>query len=474
MFARASPSRAPQPALIRANRELAEQLGLDPDWLSGPEGLEFLSGREILEGSEPIAQAYAGHQFGNFVPQLGDGRAILLGEVIDRAGRRRDIQLKGAGRTRFSRGGDGRAALGPVLREYVVSEAMYALGIPTTRALAALTTGEDVYRDKVLPGAILVRVASSHIRVGTFQFFAARGDIEALRQLAGHVITRHYPEAAQDGESVLMLLRGVIAAQADLVASWLLVGFIHGVMNTDNCSVAGETIDYGPCAFLDEYNPAKVFSSIDRAGRYAYGNQPSMAHWNLARLAEALLPLLADDQDIAVDKAQEALAGFGTRFEQAYHAGLRRKLGLFTAEDDDDTNLAADILDAMQQNHVDFTQFFRSLGRAAEGDDEPARCLFENPSAFDEWAIRWRRRLAREAQSPGDRRAAMDSVNPAFIPRNHLIEAMIKSAVDDRDFTPFEELIAVLASPFEERPGRELFARAPLADQRVRATFCGT
>ena len=426
-----------------------------------------------MEGSDPIAQAYAGHQFGNFVPQLGDGRAILLGELIDRGGRRHDIQLKGAGRTHFSRGGDGRAALGPVLREYVVSEAMSALGIPTTRALAALTTGEDVYRDTVLPGALLVRVASSHIRVGTFQFFAARGDVEALRQLADHVIARHYPEAAQDEEPVLMLLRGVVSAQAELVASWLLVGFIHGVMNTDNCSIAGETIDYGPCAFLDEYDPAKVFSSIDRTGRYAYGNQPGMAHWNLTRLAESLLPLLADDQDIAVEKAQEALAGFGSRFEQAYHAGLRRKLGLFTAEDDD-INLAADILDSMQQNMVDFTQFFRSLGRAAEGHDEPARSLFANPSAFDQWGVSWRDRLARETQAAGDRRAAMDSVNPAYIPRNHLIEAMIKSAVDDRDFTPFEGLLAVLASPYEERAGWEAFARAPYPHERVRATFCGT
>ena len=473
MFARSVPAASPDPALIRVNRDLADELGLDPDWLAGPEGVEFLSGRKIIEGSDPIAQAYAGHQFGNFVPQLGDGRAILLGEVIDVEGKRRDIQLKGSGRTRFSRGGDGRAALGPVLREYVLSEAMAALGIRTTRALAALTTGEEVYRDTVLPGALLVRVASSHIRVGTFQYFAARGDVEGLRHLTDHVIARHYPEAAQEHEPILALLSAVIGAQADLVASWLHVGFIHGVMNTDNSSVSGETIDYGPCAFMDEYDPSKVFSSIDRAGRYAYANQPRIAQWNLARLAEALLPLIDEDQDKAIEKAQDVLAGFEPRFTQAYHSGLRRKLGLFTAEDGD-IELASSILDAMHDHQVDFTLFFRSLGRAAEGQDEQARSLFADPSVFEQWAVNWRDRLSREAQSPAERRAAMDKVNPAFIPRNHRVEAMIQAAVKQGDFAPFEQLLAVTAKPYEEQPGLETFARPPLIHERVTATFCGT
>ncbi len=473
MCAHTVPARPPAPALVRVNRDLAAHLWLDPDWLSGPEGLEFLSGREIIEGSDPIAQAYAGHQFGHFVPQLGDGRAILLGEVIDRAGHRRDIQLKGAGRTPFSRGGDGRAALGPVLREYVLSEAMAALGIPTTRALAALTTGEEVFRDEALPGALLVRIASSHIRVGTFQYFAAQGDVDGLRHLADHVIARHYPQAACRDEPVLALLQAVIEAQADLVASWLLIGFIHGVMNTDNCSVAGETIDYGPCAFMDEYDPSKVFSSIDRAGRYAYANQPRIAQWNLARLAEALLPLIAEDQDKAIEKAQAVLARFESRFTHAYRAGLRRKLGLHIAEDGD-VDLASAILDAMHANQVDFTLFFRLLGQAADGNDEPARGLFADPSAFDQWAVKWRLRLLREAQASAERRASMDKVNPAFIPRNHRVEAMIQAAVKEGDFIPFEELLAVTGRPFEEQPGREAFAQSPSVDERVSATFCGT
>ena len=342
-FARVTPTPVPAPRLIRLNRELALHLRLEPDWLASPEGVAILAGRRVPDEAEPIAMAYAGHQFGHFVPQLGDGRAILLGEVVDRDGVRRDVQLKGSGPTPFSRGGDGRAALGPVLREYVVSEAMAALGIPTTRALAAVMTGETVVRETFLPGAVLTRVASSHIRVGTFQFFAARGDVEGLRLLADHVITRHYPEAAGSDRPYRTLLDGVIARQADLVARWLLVGFIHGVMNTDNMSIAGETIDYGPCAFMDAYDPATVFSSIDQYGRYAYGNQPRIALWNLTRLAETLLPLLADDTDKAVADAEEALGAFAPRFETTYHAGLRRKLGLFT-EREEDLALAGDLL----------------------------------------------------------------------------------------------------------------------------------
>ena len=345
-FARVAPTPVTSPRLIKLNRPLAVRLGLDPDLLSTPEGAEILAGKRIPDGAEPIAMAYAGHQFGHFVPQLGDGRAILLGEVIDSDGIRRDIQLKGSGPTPFSRRGDGRAALGPVLREYIVSEAMAALGIPTTRSLAAVVTGEVVMRETALPGAVLTRVASSHIRVGTFQFFASRGDVEGVRQLADHVIARHYPDAAKAERPYHALLEGVVARQADLVARWLLVGFIHGVMNTDNCSISGETIDYGPCAFMDHYDPAAVFSSIDEMGRYAYANQPRIALWNLTRLAECLLPLFDGEQEKAIAEAQEILNGFPEKFTATYQAGLRSKIGLFTTQDGDEA-LVQDLLDAM-------------------------------------------------------------------------------------------------------------------------------
>src|SRR5437870_2394832 len=356
-FARVAPTPVTAPRLIKLNRALAVHLGLDPDVLESPEGAEILAGKRLPDGADPIAMAYAGHQFGQFVPQLGDGRAILLGEVIDRDGVRRDIQLKGSGPTPFSRRGDGRAALGPVLREYIVSEAMAALGIPTTRALAAVTTGEPVWRETPLPGAVLTRVASSHIRVGTFQFFAARGDLDAIRRLADHVISRHYPEAFDAANPYRSLLDLVISRQAALIAKWLVVGFIHGVMNTDNMSIAGETIDYGPCAFMDVYHPAMVYSSIDNMGRYAYGNQPRIAQWNLARLAETLLPLLAEDKDAAVEEAKAALASFATGFETAYAAGLSRKLGLFQPRPDD-LSLAQDLLERMARNGADFTLIF--------------------------------------------------------------------------------------------------------------------
>ena len=472
-FAPARPLPSPSPALIQVNEQLASELGLDAAWLRSPAGLEMLSGRVIAEGSEPIAQAYAGHQFGNFVPQLGDGRAILLGEVVDRSGLRRDIQLKGAGRTRFSRGGDGRAGLGPVLREYLVSEAMAALGVPTTRALAAVTTGEPVARETVLPGAMLTRVASSHIRVGTFQYFAVRGDVEAVRLLADHVIARHYPSAGETQRPYRALLDAVIAAQANLVARWLLVGFIHGVMNTDNVSIAGETIDYGPCAFMDAYDPATVFSSIDRMGRYAYGNQPQIAHWNLTRLAETLLPLLDDDQDAAIEQAQVALAAFGSLFQQAYFRGLRRKLGLWL-EEDGDVELINTLLARMVENQVDFTLFFRALGQAALDKNEPARMLFVDPTAFDAWASEWRRRLAREQQDADSRRLAMDCVNPALIPRNHQVETMISAAIDRSDFVPFRRMLDVLSRPYEDQPAANDLAQPPLPHELVAATFCGT
>ena len=469
-FARVAPTPVAAPRLIRVNAPLATELGLDPDWLAGEEGVQMLAGNRVPETAEPIATAYAGHQFGGFVPQLGDGRAILLGEVIDRGGVRRDVQLKGAGPTPYSRRGDGRAALGPVLREYLVSEAMAALGIPTTRALAAVTTGEKVVRETMLPGAVLARVASSHIRVGTFQFFASRGDVEGLRALADHVIARHYPDAAGAERPYRALLEAVVRAQGELVARWLHVGFIHGVMNTDNTSVAGETIDYGPCAFMDEYDPAAVFSSIDVYGRYAYANQPSIAQWNLVRLAECLLPLFSDTTTTGADEANEALDAFAPAFERAYHAGLRRKLGLLT-EQEGDVELAQGLLEAMATGSADFTLTFRRL---SEDDDAGVRGLFADPAAFDAWAQRWRRRLQEEGGDAEARRAAMLAANPAFIPRNHRVEAVIRAAVDRDDFAPFEELLAVLARPFESQPGFERYSEPPATHERVRATFCGT
>lgn len=471
-FARVAPTPVAAPRLIKLNRPLALQLGLDPDTLETPEGAAILAGKTVPDGADPIAMAYAGHQFGHFVPQLGDGRAILLGEVIDKDGVRRDIQLKGSGPTPFSRRGDGRAALGPVLREYIVSEAMYALGIPTTRSLAAVVTGEHVLRETALPGAVLTRVASSHIRVGTFQFFASRRDTEAVRRLADHVIARHYPELLQADRPYHALLAAVVERQANLIARWLLVGFIHGVMNTDNTSISGETIDYGPCAFMDSYNPAQVFSSIDEMGRYAYANQPRIGLWNLTRLAECLLPLFSDEQEKAVTEAQDILGAFSDTFSAAYQAGLRRKVGLFTERDGDEA-LIQDLLDAMAKNQADFTLTFRKLGDAAVDDGADARAQFIEPAAFDEWAGRWRARIGLEPQSAAERRAAMDAVNPMFIPRNHRVEAVIQAAVND-DYAPFEELVKVLARPFEDQPDHAAYADPPLPDQRVLQTFCGT
>jgi len=474
-FARVAPTRVTAPRLVRVNAPLATQLGLDPECLASEEGVAVLAGNHVAETAEPIATAYAGHQFGTFVPQLGDGRAILLGELIDHAGGRRDILLKGAGRTRFSRGGDGRAALGPVLREYVVSEAMGALGIPTTRALAAVVTGEVVRRETLLPGAILTRVASSHIRVGTFQFFASRGDVDGLRVLADYVIARHYSDAAHTERPYRALLDGVIRAQARLIAEWMLVGFIHGVMNTDNMAIAGETIDYGPCAVMDAYDPKAVFSAIDEYGRYAYVRQPAIGQWNLARLAECLLPLLADDTDAAVAAAIESLDAYTSWFEQAYQGRLRRKLGLFT-EGEGDAELGQDLLEAMHANRADFTLTFRRLSEAPSGDenDGGVRCLFADPSAYDAWASRWRRRLEQEPTDAATRRSAMLAVNPAYIPRNHRVEAVIRAAVDNNDFAPLHELVTVLSKPYDAQPAFAQYADPPAAHERVLQTFCGT
>ena len=474
-YARVAPTPVTAPRLVRVNAPLATQLGLDPAWLAGEAGVAALAGNQIVDSAEPIASAYAGHQFGNFVPQLGDGRAILLGELLDCTGQRRDLQLKGAGRTPFSRGGDGRAALGPVLREYVVGEAMAALGIPTTRALAAVVTGETVRREEMLPGAILARVASSHIRVGTFQFFASRGDVDGVRVLADYVIARHYPDAAHTEQPYRALLDGVIRAQANLIAEWMLIGFIHGVMNTDNMAIAGETIDYGPCAFLDEYEPQAVFSSIDAYGRYAYFRQPVIGQWNLARLAECLLPLLADDTDAAVAAAMESLDAYTPRFERAYQRGLSRKLGLST-ECEGDAELARELLEAMRANQADFTLTFRGLSEASASDeaDDGVRRLFADPSAFDAWAARWRRRLEQEPTDAATRRRAMLAANPAYIPRNHRVEAVIRAAVDDDDFAPFHELVEVLSRPFDDQLAFAHYADPPAAHERVLRTFCGT
>lgn len=476
-FARVSATQVREPRLIKVNHALAQLLGLDPEFLESPEGTAMLAGNTLPAGGASIALAYAGHQFGGFVPQLGDGRAILLGEVVGRDGVRRDIQLKGAGRTPFSRGGDGRAALGPVLREYVVSEAMAALGVPTTRALAAVSTGEQVVRERRLPGAVLTRVASSHLRVGTFQFFAARDDQEALRTLTAYALARHYPthaDVAAD-QRALRLLECVQNAQASLVARWLGVGFVHGVMNTDNSSISGETIDYGPCAFLDDYQANKKFSSIDHGGRYAFANQPRIAQWNLARLAETLLPLISEDEARAVALASACLQRFPEIFEAEYQSVLRKKLGLQRAEEQDSA-LAEDLFQRLEQNRVDYTVFFRALCAASEdaSKDAEAAAGFARPEAFHDWAAVWRARLARDGSlGPGERERSMRLANPAFIPRNHQVERAIVAA-ESGNFELFETLVRVLEHPYEEQPEAVELARPPRPEERVNATFCGT
>ena len=477
-YSRLSPTAVAAPRLVKLNLELARKLGLDPEALASAEGVDILAGNRVAEGSEPLAQAYAGHQFGYFVSQLGDGRAILLGEVIDRDGVRYDVQLKGSGPTAFSRAGDGRAALGPVLREYIVSEAMAAFGVPTTRALAAVTTGERVLRDMPLPGAVLTRIAASHLRVGTFQYFAARHDAEGVRVLADFAIARHYPEAANATQPYRALLESVISRQAALIARWMLLGFIHGVMNTDNMSISGETIDYGPCAFMEAYDPATVFSSIDHGGRYAYANQPRAALWNLARLAEALLPVLAQEagsEEAALAAANEALAKFEPQFEAARRSGMCRKIGLL-AERESDAALVEGLLQRMAANRADFTATFRKLCDAADGPEGDAhvRTLFTDPGAYDGWAAEWRQRLKEESADGHACAATMRTVNPVYIPRNHLVEAALEAASRRQDFKPFEELLDVVSRPYDERPGLERFAIPARPEESVLQTFCGT
>jgi uncharacterized protein YdiU (UPF0061 family) len=474
-YSRLAPTAVRAPRIIKLNRPLAALLGLDAGALESPEGAQILAGNVVPAGASPIALAYAGHQFGHFAGQLGDGRAVLLGEVVGTDGERRDIQLKGSGRTPYSRGGDGRAALGPVLREYLVSEAMHALGVPTTRSLAAVSTGEYVRRDELLPGAVLVRVAASHLRVGTFELLAARRDDDGLRALTSYALARHYPDAAAADNPALALLDRVIAAQADLVARWLGLGFIHGVMNTDNTSISGETIDYGPCAFLDEYDPGKTFSSIDRGGRYAYANQPGIALWNLSRLAETLLPQIDADPQRAVARATALLEGFAARFAAAHDRVMRAKLGLSLAEPGDPA-LIADLFDRMAAGAVDFTVFFRRLCDAAAdpAHDAELAAMFKDPATYHEWAARWRDRLQREPGEPAARREAMRRVNPAFIPRNHRIEEIIGAAVQRGDFAPFHEFARVLEHPFDDQPEAASWREPPRPEERVTATFCGT
>ncbi len=465
---------APAPRLLALNEQLAGELGVDADALRAPDGVEVLVGNATLDAATPVAQAYAGHQFGGYSPRLGDGRALLLGEVLDVHGRRRDLHLKGSGRTPFARGGDGKAAAGPMLREYVIGEAMHGLGIPTTRALAVVATGEDVVRETLLPGAVLVRVAASHVRVGTFQYASAQGGPELVRRLADYAIARHHPHAAEADRPYLAFFEAVVDAQASLIARWMLVGFIHGVMNTDNMTISGETIDYGPCAFMDAYDPATVFSSIDHSGRYAYGNQPAIAQWNLARLAEALLPLIDAEEDAAVAAAGEVLASFPDRYHDYWCAGMRAKLGLADGHRENRA-LFDDLLALLHVQRVDFTSCFRALSSAVRGDVEPVRSLFQaEPFEFDAWSERWRARLASRASDPAAVADAMDRVNPVYIPRNHLVEEALAAATVG-DVVPFRELVDVLAQPFSKRPGLEAYAEpAPPSFGGEYQTFCGT
>ena len=456
----------PSPQLLVLNETLAAELGIDADALRGPDGLRLLTGTLAPRGAVPVAQAYSGHQFGGYAPRLGDGRALLIGELTDREGGLRDLHLKGSGRTPFSRGGDGLAAVGPMLREYVVSEAMHALGVPTTRALAVTATGTQVARETLLPGAVLARVASSHLRVGSFQYVAATGDVDLLRRLADHAIERHYPAAASAEHPYRALFESVVAAQADLVARWMLIGFVHGVMNTDNMTISGETIDYGPCAFMEAFDPHAVFSSIDTGGRYAFGNQPVAAEWNLARFAEALLPLFADDRDRAVTLAEESLATFRPRYSATYAAGLRTKLGLAATVDVTiAAELGSDLLDLLSDSHVDWTSGFRALGLAARGDEQPVRGLFVDLSGLDDWLARWRA-LGLDAD-------LMDRTNPVYVPRNHLVEEALEAATAG-ELGPVQELLDVVQHPFVERSGLERYAAPAPQDFGRYVTYCGT
>ena len=467
-------ARVPAPSLVVLNEQLAAELGIDPDALRTPEGVDLLVGNATPAGASPVAQAYAGHQFGGFSPRLGDGRALLLGEIFDVDGHRRDLHLKGSGRTPFARGGDGKAALGPMLREYLMGEAMHALGIPTTRALAVVGTGERIARDTMLPGAVLARVAASHLRVGTFQYAANHRDRTLVRRLTEHAIARHHPDAADADQPYLAFFEAVAEAQASLIARWMLVGFIHGVMNTDNMTISGETIDYGPCAFMEAFDPATVFSSIDHGGRYAYGNQPSIAQWGLARLAEVLLPVLDADDDIdaALAAATAVLGSYPERYEGHWRDGMGAKLGLVD-EQPGDVELVDDLLALLQAQAVDLTSCFRVLSSTLRGDESRARALFAEPDAFDVWSARWRARVSSQPRDVAASAEAMDRVNPVYVPRNHLVEEALAAATDG-DLDPFRRLLDVLAKPFYERPGLERYAEPAPSTFGGYQTFCGT
>ena len=475
-YSRVNPTPVQKPEMIQFNEALAIELGLDIENFKDSDATDIFAGNVLPDGADPIAMAYCGHQFGNLNPELGDGRAISLGEVIGNDGLRYDIQLKGPGRTPYSRNGDGRAALGPVLREYLLSEAMAIHNVPTTRALAAVTTGEQVRRHGMPPGAIITRVARGFVRVGTFVYFAIRGNQDGVKKLADYVIKRNYLEIQDSENPYLALLESVIDRQALLIAKWMQLGFIHGVMNTDNMSISGETIDYGPCAFIDDYHPGKVFSSIDRQGRYAYQNQPAAGHWDLCRFAEAIVPLMDDDKDAAVAKVQEAINSYPTRYENYWLAGMSQKIGLNQVEDGDKA-LINDLLTRMADHKADFTLTFYHLSQAlaeSTDHDQAIRDLFTDASSFDEWAIKWRERLSIESASDDERQQQMLEVNPLYIPRNHLVEAMIRAGEDRLDFEPFYELMEVLKNPYSKQKDREKYAMPPASAEVVHETFCGT
>ena len=461
MYEFATAATAPAPRLLVLNTALAGELGLDAEWLASPQGVDVLVGNAVPAGAQPLAQAYSGHQFGSFSPRLGDGRALLLGELRDATDARRDLHLKGSGRTTFSRGGDGYAAVGPMLREYVIGEAMHALGIRTTRALAVVATGDQVARDTMLPGAVLTRVAASHLRVGTFQYASVHHGEAMVQRVADFAIARHYPQLAGTEGRYLGLLEAVTQAQAELVARWMLVGFIHGVMNTDNTTISGETIDYGPCAFMDRFDPATVFSSIDHSGRYAYGNQPSIIQWNLARLAETLLPLIDNDSTTAIELATNVIHGFVDRFNVAWLNGMRAKLGLVTS-DATDSELVSDLFTLLHQQQLDVTLFFRSLSG------------FRTPPGLEAWTLRWTDRLHAEERDPNEVAVEMDSVNPLYIPRNHLVEEALAAASDADDLAPLHRLLAAVTRPFEKRDSFDRYAEPDPTAAPGYQTFCGT
>lgn len=460
---------APSPKALIINDTLAQSFNLDPQFLQTDAGVRFLLGNEIVDGCTPMALAYAGHQFGGYSPRLGDGRALLLGELLNDEGRRFDLHLKGSGKTTFSRGGDGKAAIAPMLREHIISEAMYALGIPTTRSLAVIATGEQIARETWLPGAVLCRIASSHLRVGTFQYAAHHDDSTLVQRLADYAITRHYPEIGDIQNKYLEFFKAVASRQASLIAQWMLVGFIHGVMNTDNMTISGETIDYGPCAFMDAFDPATVFSSIDHNGRYAFGNQPHIAQWNLARLAETLLPLFSSDKEESVAIATEVLMDFPKQYQSLWDTGMSKKLGLKDAP----TDLVNDLLQMLHRQSVDYTQFFRSLASVIIGDASAARNLFIDIAQYDVWESRWKELISRESQSSVDIAASMNVANPIYIARNHLVEEALAAATDG-DLTPTLQLLDAIQQPFNERSGLDRFTQPAPSEYKNYQTFCGT